>query len=86
MYPGAPCVVLPSDANACEGERMPEPLADKVQVAEYLGVHPGTLDRWAIEGKGPDWIKVEQQRRYDWADVLAWVNQRKVVTAAQTGK
>lgn len=65
---------------------MPEPLADKVQVAKYLGVHPGTLDRWALEGKGPDWIKVEQQRRYDWTDVLTWVKARKVTSTAPTGE
>lgn len=60
---------------------MPEPLASKEQVAEYLGVHPKTLDRWAYEGKGPAYVKVELQRRYDWADVRTWVEQRKVVHA-----
>lgn len=57
---------------------MPEPLATKEQVAEYLGIHTGTLDRWAITDQGPAWIKVGLQRRYDWADVLAWVAQQKV--------
>lgn len=59
---------------------MPEPLATKEQVAEYLGVHPGTLDRWAGDKEGPAYVKVGLQRRYDWSDVLAWVAERKVST------
>lgn len=60
---------------------MPEPLASKEEVAAYLGVHPKTLDRWASEKKGPVYVKVELQRRYDWNDVRAWVESRKVVHA-----
>ena len=56
-------------------------LATKEQVAEYLQVKPGTLDAWAKQGRGPAYYKVEGSRRYDWADVHAWLNQRKVVHA-----
>ena len=56
-------------------------LATKEQVAEYLQVKPGTLDAWAKQGRGPAYSKVEGSRRYDWADVKAWVAARKVVHA-----
>jgi hypothetical protein len=57
---------------------MPEPLATKEEVAAYLNVQPATLDTWAKNGRGPLYVKVEQQRRYDWADVREWVEARKV--------
>jgi excisionase family DNA binding protein len=63
---------------------MPEPLATKEQVAEYLGVHPGTLDRWVGEKEGPAYVKVGLQRRYDWNDVRAWVESRKVQHTSTT--
>lgn len=53
-------------------------LADKNEVAAYLGVRPKTLDVWASKGQGPPYIKVEYARRYDWADVQAWLEARKV--------
>ena len=55
-----------------------EPLATTEQVAEYLGVHPQTLANWASSSKGPEYIKLDGRRRYQWADVRAWVEARKV--------
>lgn len=55
-----------------------EPLANSKQVAEYLNVHPQTMDRWASQGGGPPYSKIDNRRRYDWADVRAWVEARKV--------
>lgn len=55
-----------------------EPLATRDQIAEYLGLNPKTLDVWASQRKGPPYIKVEGARRYDWADVKAWVEERTV--------
>lgn len=59
---------------------MPKPLATKEQVAEYLNIHTKTLDRWAQYGQGPAYSKIEGQRRYDWDDVVAYVQARKVAT------
>lgn len=53
-------------------------LATSKEVAAYLGVHPQSMDRWAAQGKGPAYSKIEGIRRYDWADVKAWVEARKV--------
>lgn len=55
-----------------------EGLATAKQVAEYLGVHPKSVDRWASQGAGPPYVKIEGARRYDWADVRAWIEERKV--------
>jgi DNA-binding transcriptional MerR regulator len=56
-----------------------EGLATSREVAEYLKVHPQTLDAWASKGTGgPPYIKLDGRRRYDWTDVLAWLEERKV--------
>ncbi len=55
-----------------------EDLATKEEVAAYLKVRPKTLDVWASRGRGPKYIKIGAARRYDWADIRAWVQARKV--------
>lgn len=55
-----------------------EVLATSKEVAEYLNIHPQTMDRWAVTGKGPSYAKIEGIRRYSWADVRAWVEAQKV--------
>lgn len=55
-----------------------EKLATTTEVAEYLGIAPNTLSNWAYQGLGPAYSKINGQRRYDWADVRAWVEARKV--------
>lgn len=55
-----------------------EGLATSKEVAEFLNVHPKSMDRWASQGAGPPFVRVEGARRYDWADVRAWVEARKV--------
>lgn len=53
-------------------------LATSREVAEYLGVHPKSMDRWARTGQGPVFIRIGSARRYDWDDVRTWVESRKV--------
>lgn len=48
------------------------------EVAEYLGVHPQTMDRWASKGTGPSYYKIEGARRYPEAELIAWLEARKV--------
>lgn len=55
-----------------------EPLATREEVAEFLAIDPRTLDNWASRREGPVFVKVGGARRYDWADVRAWVEERKV--------
>lgn len=53
-------------------------LATPAEIAEYLAVSPETLRQWAHRGKGPAYVMVEGARRYDWADVRAYIESRKV--------
>lgn len=57
-------------------------LATSKEVATYLGIHPQSMDRWASQGKGPRYTKIEGIRRYDWDDITAWVEQNKTATPA----
>lgn len=57
---------------------MPDALATPAQVAEFLQVTPEALRQWAHRGEGPPSVKITgQTRRYDWAEVLAWVEEKK---------
>lgn len=48
------------------------------EVAEYLGVHPQTMDRWASKGMGPSYFKIEGARRYSETELREWLEARKV--------
>ena len=47
------------------------------ELAEFLGLEPGTLDQWASRGGGPVYHKVGVRRLYDPADVRAWLAERR---------
>jgi excisionase family DNA binding protein len=51
-------------------------LATSLEVAEFLQIPPGTLDQYAHRGVGPRFAKIGRHRRYRWADVDAWVDDR----------
>lgn len=51
-------------------------LASSAEVASYLGVPPRTLDQWAYRGVGPRFSKVGRHRRYRWADVEKWLDEK----------
>lgn len=53
------------------------PLATSREVADYLGVSLRTLDDWAHRRIGPAYSLVGRHRRYDWADVDAYVKARR---------
>ncbi|MGB3414045.1 MAG: helix-turn-helix domain-containing protein [Microbacteriaceae bacterium] len=49
------------------------------EVAEQLGLTSRTLLKWRSEGKGPDFIRIANQRvRYTQADVDRWINEQRV--------
>ena len=43
------------------------------QVAEFLQIKTQRLASWAVEGKGPKFMKIGRSVRYRRADVLAWL-------------
>jgi hypothetical protein len=54
-----------------------EPLIDSDQLAKWLDVPRGTLDQWASRGGGPAFVKVGKHRKYDPADVRAWIQSKR---------
>jgi len=74
-----PAVALVADAEVPKSERPArERLATRAEVAEYLGVAPATLARWAHLGTGPTYRRLGGQARYRWADVEEWLASRPV--------
>lgn len=50
-------------------------------VAEITHVPVSTVHHWALRGQGPPSFKLGKHRRYDAAEVAAWIAQRKTVRA-----
>lgn len=44
-----------------------------VEVADFVGVSPKTVTRWAREGKGPRPYYINGATRFDEADVIDWI-------------
>lgn len=49
---------------------MPEPLLTAMELAERLGVKPGTVRKWVREGRIPEIEFSAKVRRFDFAQVL----------------
>lgn len=53
-------------------QQQPELLTPK-EVAAYLKVSEKTLERWRTEGRGPNYIRLNDRVvRYSMADIKAW--------------
>ena len=37
-------------------------VVDTMRAAEYLGLHPRTLDNWRSQGRGPRYIRISGRR------------------------
>ena len=49
------------------------------QAADFLGVSPATLVGWRFHARYPvPYIKIGHNVRYDPADLMAWIESRKV--------
>lgn len=51
-------------------------LMTRQEVAEFLGIEPKTLAKWASLGQGPTYRRVGKYSRYRLEDVLAWVEEQ----------
>jgi Helix-turn-helix domain len=58
-------------------------LIDSDELATYLDVPLTTLDGWASRGGGPPFHKVGIYRRYDGAEVRAWLADNHYVTSKE---
>lgn len=54
-----------------------EQLYDRSDLARLLGVSIKTLEKWAWEGKGPEFVKVGHLVRYRPSDVAAYLEANK---------
>ncbi|RPE34781.1 helix-turn-helix transcriptional regulator [Kitasatospora cineracea] len=55
---------------------LPARLWSHQEAAEFLGLTPATLHQINYRGTGPRSYKVGRLRKYDPADIAAWLNQR----------
>lgn len=62
-------------------------LLDTKAVAPYVGVKPGTLENWRVQGVGPKFIKTAGRRGkvlYDLADIEAWKDANRYQSTSET--
>lgn len=51
------------------------------QVAAILGVSPRTVEQMRADGRGPAWVRVGGQVRYEPAQLAAWIAEHTGPTA-----
>lgn len=56
---------------------MDDPLLDTPELSRLTKIPKRTLDQWAYLGKGPAYIRIGRHRRYDPADVRAWLAKQR---------
>ena len=55
------------------------------ETAEFLGVHPITLERYRRAGTGPRYLRLQQNVvRYRLADIIQWQESHAVATEVQS--
>lgn len=54
------------------------PVLDTAGAAEYLGIHPRTLDNWRSQGKGPSYVRVGRRIVYRLAALESFLDARTV--------
>ena len=59
--------------------RNPEKLLSPQQLADFLDTSVWTVYRWNSLGTGPSYFKVGGTVRYDFSDVLGWLDDNRVV-------
>lgn len=42
-----------------------------------------TLRKWRVSGRGPRYVKVGHHVKYDWRDVEAWLESRKISSTSE---
>ncbi|MEP9402221.1 helix-turn-helix domain-containing protein [Sphingomonas sp. VNH70] len=60
-----------------------ENLLTTSQAAPRVGVSPGTLANWRVQGVGPKFIRAGARIAYDPADIEAWKATRRVGSTSE---
>jgi hypothetical protein len=63
-----------------------EQLQDGTAVAWQLNCEIKTLEAWRSRGEGPVFVKIGRLVRYAPADVLAWIESRRVKSTSEAVK
>jgi predicted DNA-binding transcriptional regulator AlpA len=63
-------------ARAIGHDSPDERLVSAKEAARILGVHPNTLCKWRIYGRGPQFIKVGRRIRYSTNKISTWMSER----------
>lgn len=71
-----------SPLGAASAPARPDRLVSRDEVAAYLGVSVGTMNRWAYTRTGPPYKIVGRHARYRWSDVDAWLDSQQTGGAA----
>ena len=53
-------------------------LLRREDVADRLGISPKTLEKWAANGRGPDYVRVGRLVRYPQSGVNRWIASQTV--------
>jgi hypothetical protein len=67
--------MLPSTTPLLENYQSPR------ELAKELGFHPGTLERWRREGRGPPTTKLGNKRLYHRDSTRKWLASLEVTTS-----
>ena len=60
-------------------------LLNSKKAAAFLGISERTLERLRTAGEGPKYVKFGMTVRYDPADILAWIKDRKRASTSDCG-
>ena len=53
------------------------PLLSRKQAADFLGISPRTMEKWAVVGGGPNFLKIGKKVMFSQQDILTWIDSRK---------
>ena len=55
-------------------------LIDETKVSELTGIKVSTLQFFRREGRGPSYTKIGRLVRYQYADIVSWIQANKIAT------
>jgi hypothetical protein len=63
---------------------MRQTLLPRTDAADYLRISARTLEKWAMTGEGPPYIKVGSRSKYLLDDLNVWLMSRRQISTTDT--
>jgi hypothetical protein len=63
---------------------MKQTLLPRIDAADYLRLSPRTLEKWAVTGEGPPYIRVGSRIQYLLDDLNDWLMSRRQISTTST--